>query len=82
MLVSQASIAAPFCLGSMLALLLYGKLSNSGVNFLSFGLFMGAATSITAFPVLARILTERKLLRTRMGMMSIACAAVNDITGW
>ena len=43
---------------------------------------MGVAMSITAFPVLARILTERKLLRTRMGTMAIACAAVDDVTGW
>lgn len=82
LLISQASIVAPFSLGSALALLLYGKLSNVGVSFVNFALFMGAAMSITAFPVLARILTERKLLRTRMGMMSIACAAVDDITGW
>jgi Kef-type K+ transport system membrane component KefB len=81
-LISHASIVVPFCLGSALALLLYGRLSNSGIAFSSFALFMGAAMSITAFPVLARILTERDLLRTRMGTLSISCAAVDDITGW
>jgi K+:H+ antiporter len=81
-LISHVSIVVPFCLGSALALLLYGRLSNSAISFSSFALFMGAAMSITAFPVLARILTERDLLRTRMGTLSIACAAVDDITGW
>ncbi len=38
--------------------------------------------SITAFPVLARILSERGLVRSRMGTLAIACAAVDDITGW
>jgi Kef-type K+ transport system membrane component KefB len=81
-LISHVSIVVPFCLGSALALLLYTRLSNSAISFSSFALFMGAAMSITAFPVLARILTERDLLRTRMGTLSIACAAVDDITGW
>jgi Kef-type K+ transport system membrane component KefB len=81
-LISHVSIVVPFCLGSALALLLYGSLSNSSISFSSFALFMGAAMSITAFPVLARILTERDLLRTRMGTLSISCAAVDDITGW
>ena len=49
---------------------------------MGFALFMGAAMSITAFPVLARILTERDLLRSRMGTLAIACAAVDDVTGW
>ena len=81
-LTSHVSIVTPFCLGSALALLLYPRLSTGGVSFMSFALFMGAAMSITAFPVLARILAERNLLRSRMGTLSIACAAVDDITGW
>jgi len=81
-LVSHASITAPMTLGAILALYLYPRLSDSSVNFAGFALFMGVAMSITAFPVLARILTERKLLRTRMGTMAIACAAVDDVTGW
>jgi Kef-type K+ transport system membrane component KefB len=82
LLTSHVSIALPFCLGSALALFLYGRLSSPGVAFTSFALFMGAAMSITAFPVLARILTERKLLGSRVGTLSIACAAVDDVTGW
>jgi Kef-type K+ transport system membrane component KefB len=81
-LTSHVSIAVPFCLGGAMALVLYPKLSNSGVSFNGFALFMGAAMSITAFPVLARILAERNLLRTRMGCLTIACAAVDDVTGW
>jgi Kef-type K+ transport system membrane component KefB len=61
---------------------MYPRLSDDSVTFMGFALFMGAAMSITAFPVLARILTDRNLLRTRMGTLSIACAAVDDVTGW
>ena len=81
-LTSHASIVAPFCLGSALALALFERLSNAGVSFVSFALFMGVAMSITAFPVLARILAERNLLHGRIGTLSIACAAVDDVTGW
>jgi Kef-type K+ transport system membrane component KefB len=81
-LTSHASIAMPFCLGGLLALVLYPKLATAGVSFSGFALFMGAAMSITAFPVLARILAERNLLRTKLGCLTIACAAVDDVTGW
>jgi Kef-type K+ transport system membrane component KefB len=81
-LTSHASIVAPFCLGAALALLLYPRLSRGGITFPSFALFMGSAMSITAFPVLARILAERNLLSSRMGTLSISCAAVDDVTGW
>ncbi len=79
---SHASIVVPFCLGSALALYLYPRLSDDSVAFTSFALFMGAAMSVTAFPVLARILTERSLLGTRLGAVTIACAAVDDISAW
>ena len=81
-LTSHVSIITPFCLGSLTALFLYPRLADDSVSFMGFALFMGAAMSITAFPVLARILTERNLLRSRMGTLSIACAAVDDVTGW
>jgi Kef-type K+ transport system membrane component KefB len=81
-LTSHASIVTPFCLGSALALLLYPRLSHAGIPFANFALFMGSAMSITAFPVLARILTERNLLSSRMGTLSLSCAAVDDVTGW
>jgi Kef-type K+ transport system membrane component KefB len=82
LIVSHASITVPFVLGVTLALFLYPRFSTGRVSFLNFSLFLGAAMSITAFPVLARILTERKLLNTTLGLMAIACAAVNDVTGW
>lgn len=79
---SHVSIVAPFVLGAGLALYLYPRLSDDGVPFVGFALFMGAAMSVTAFPVLARILRERGLLRTRVGAVTIACAAVDDVTAW
>lgn len=79
---SHASIIAPFALGAGLAFYLYPRLSDPHVQFTNFALFMGIAMSITAFPVLARILTERRMLRSKVGMMTIACAAVDDVTGW
>ena len=81
-LTSHVSITAPFVLASLLALYLYPRLSDDSVKFSHFALFMGAAMSITAFPVLARILTERDLLQSRLGTVAIACAAVDDVTGW
>src|SRR5581483_6236783 len=79
---SHVSITAPFVLASLLALYLYPRLSDSSVTFANFALFMGAAMSITAFPVLARILSERQMLGSRLGTLAIACAAVDDVTGW
>ncbi len=79
---SHASIVAPFFLGALVSLFLYPRLSHDGVTFTGFALFMGAAMSVTAFPVLARILRERNLLKTRVGTVAIACAAVDDVTAW
>jgi Kef-type K+ transport system membrane component KefB len=78
---SYASIAAPFLCGGILAWHLYSRLGN-GTSRLSFVLFLGAAMSITAFPVLARILGDRKLMNTRVGMFAISCAVVDDVTAW
>ena len=79
---SHASIVAPFVLGSWLALYLYPRLSSSDVPFTSFALFMGVAMSITAFPVLARILTDRGMSKTELGVTALTCAAVDDVTAW
>jgi Kef-type K+ transport system membrane component KefB len=81
-LTSHVSITAPFVLAAFLSLYLYPRLSDDSVSFTSFALFMGAAMSITAFPVLARILAERDMLGSRLGTVAIACAAVDDVTGW
>jgi Kef-type K+ transport system membrane component KefB/nucleotide-binding universal stress UspA family protein len=79
---SHVSIAAPFVLGAALALFLYPRLAEPHVEFAGFALFMGAAMSITAFPVLARILSERNLMHSEVGALSIACAAIGDVTAW
>ena len=79
---SHASIIAPFMLGFLMAFYLYPRLSDESVHFTSFALFMGAAMSVTAFPVLARILVEHNMLRTSVGSVAITCAAVDDVTAW
>jgi K+:H+ antiporter len=81
-MVSHASILLPMLLGVGLSLFLYQSYAPPGVRFMSFALFMGIAMSITAFPVLARILEERGLTKTSLGTTSIACAAVDDVTAW
>jgi Kef-type K+ transport system membrane component KefB/nucleotide-binding universal stress UspA family protein len=80
--ISHTSIVVPFALGAAVAFWLYERLSDPSVPFSSFMLFMGVAMSITAFPVLARILSERGLLRSRVGMITLTCAAVDDVTAW
>ncbi len=80
--ISHASIVFPFTLGMGLAYFTYQSFAPEGVSFLSFGLFLGIAMSITAFPVLARIVQERGIHKTRIGTMVITCAAADDITAW
>ena len=80
--ISHTSIIVPFVLGALLALFLFPRIANEGLPFTGFVLFMGAAMSVTAFPVLARILGERNLLGTKLGTLTIACAAVDDVTAW
>lgn len=81
-IISHASIIIPFTLGLILAYYIYEQFAPQGVAFSSFGLFMGIAMSITAFPVLARIVQERGLHRTRIGALVITCAAADDVTAW
>lgn len=80
--ISHASIITPFLLGSVLALWLYPRFSSRDVPFTVFAMFMGVSMSVTAFPVLARILTDRGMHKTRMGAIALACAAVDDVTAW
>ncbi len=80
--IAHASIIAPFLLGAVLALLLYPRLSSSDVPFTNFALFLGVSMSVTAFPVLARILTDRRVSKTQMGALALTCAAVGDLTAW
>jgi Kef-type K+ transport system membrane component KefB len=80
--ISHTSILAPFLLGAILALWLYPRFATSDVQFTSFALFMGVAMSITAFPVLARILTDRRMESTELGVIALSCAAIDDVTAW
>ena len=80
--ISHASIVFPFALGIGLSYFIYHRFAPAGVEFLSFSLFMGIAMSITAFPVLARIVQERGIHKTRLGTIVITCAAADDITAW
>lgn len=80
--ISHASIIIPFALGMGLAFYIYKSFAPQGVEFTSFGLFLGISMSITAFPVLARIVQERNIHKTRLGTIVITCAAADDITAW
>jgi Kef-type K+ transport system membrane component KefB len=80
--VSHASIMVPYLLGVTLSLLLYPSFGAPGTSFVAFALFMGIAMSITAFPVLVRILDERDITKTSLGVTAITCAAVDDATAW
>ncbi|MBX7193895.1 MAG: cation:proton antiporter [Sandaracinaceae bacterium] len=82
MAISHASIVAPFFFGTVLALALYPRYSNDAVSFTTFSLFVGVSMSVTAFPVLARILSDRRIQHTPLGVTAIACAAVDDVTAW
>ena len=81
-MISHASIIVPFLLGAALSLFLYRELASPGTSFNAFALFIGVAMSITAFPVLARILEDRGMSQTYLGSIAITCAAVDDVTAW
>jgi Kef-type K+ transport system membrane component KefB/nucleotide-binding universal stress UspA family protein len=81
-MISNLSIIVPFASAFGLSFVLYPLVSNNHVNFAPFALFLGAAMSITAFPVLARIITENNLQGTRLGTLALTCAAVDDVTAW
>jgi Kef-type K+ transport system membrane component KefB len=80
--ISHASIAVPFALGSGLALYLYPRVATAGVPFTHFALFLGVAMSITAFPVLARIVRDIGLSQTSLGTTALTCAALDDVVAW
>jgi Kef-type K+ transport system membrane component KefB/flavin-dependent dehydrogenase len=80
--ISHASIVTPFVLGGLLSLLLYPTTATADVPFVPFALFVGVAMSVTAFPVLARILGECGLQRSPLGVVALACAAIDDVTAW
>ncbi len=81
-LTSNLSIFLPLVLGAGFAAAVYPALAGERITFVPFALFVGTAMSVTAFPVLARILKERNLLSTELGTIAISCAAVDDVTAW
>jgi Kef-type K+ transport system membrane component KefB len=81
-MISHTSILLPFVLGAWLALALYPRFADRAVPFTVFALFLGAAMSITAFPVLARILTDRRMDKSELGVVALTCAAAGDVTAW
>jgi Kef-type K+ transport system membrane component KefB len=82
LIISNAGIVAPFALGAALSLYLHDRYAPPGVAYLTFALFIGVAMSITAFPVLARILEERGLRNTDLGNAALGCAALGDVSAW
>lgn len=80
--ISHASIIIPYFLGMGLAYYMYDHYAPDNITFLPFALFMGIAMSITAFPVLARVIQERDLTKTKLGSIAITCAAADDVTAW
>jgi Kef-type K+ transport system membrane component KefB len=80
--ISNTGIVVPFCLGALLSIYLYAGYAPAGVRLSTFALFSGVAMSITAFPVLARIISERGLSGTTLGTTAIGCAAMADVTAW
>ena len=82
MVISHTSTIIAYTLGMGLAYFLYNRYAPAGVSFLSFSLFMGITMSITAFPVMARILQEKKMTRSKLGSMVLTCAAIDDLTAW
>ncbi|MFT3710690.1 MAG: cation:proton antiporter [Archangium sp.] len=81
-MISNVSIALPFILGVTVAIAIAPSWSTDSVPLTNFALFLGVAMSVTAFPVLARILSEGGFIHTRIGALAIACAAVDDVTAW
>lgn len=80
--IAQAGIVLPFALGALMAVWLHPRLAPRDVPLTTFALFMGVAMSITAFPVLARILEDRGMMRTELGGLALSCAATGDVTAW
>ena len=82
LLVSHVSIAVPFLFGILLALVAYAKFAPQGVGYLAFALFMGVSMSVTALPVLIRILMDLGMFKTEVGVVALTCALVDDVSAW
>src|SRR3989440_3497424 len=79
---SISTILLPLLLGALLGFFLYPGLAGQHANLVSFILLVGTAMAITAFPVLARLLAEKDMLATNVGMLALTCACVDDVMAW
>ena len=79
---SISTILLPLLLGALLGFFLYPGLAGQHANLVSFILLVGTAMAVTAFPVLARLLAEKDMLGTRVGMLALTCAAIDDVIAW
>lgn len=82
LVISHAGILVPFFLGILSSYWIYEEYASSHTPFMPFALFIGISMSITAFPVLARIIQERNMTKTQLGTLTIASAANDDVTAW
>lgn len=82
LVISHAGIIIPFFLGIIASYWIYEEYAASYTDYLPFALFIGISMSITAFPVLARIIQERNMTKSPVGVLSIASAANDDVTAW
>jgi K+:H+ antiporter len=82
LVIGHSGILIPYLFGVVLALSLYNNYAQAGASFISFALVMGISMSITAFPVLVRILQDRKLFHSKLGQIATLCAAIGDVTAW
>jgi Kef-type K+ transport system membrane component KefB len=79
---SISTILLPLLIGALLGYFLYPGLAGQHANLVSFVLLVGTAMAVTAFPVLARLLAEKDMLGTRVGMLALTCAAIDDVIAW
>ena len=82
LVIGHSSILIPYLFGVVLALFLYNNYAEAAASFTPFALVMGISMSITAFPVLVRILQDHKIFHSRLGQMATLCAAIGDVTAW
>src|SRR2546430_14112343 len=79
---SISTILFPLLIGALLGFFLYPGLAGQHANLVSFILLVGTAMAVTAFPVLARLLAEKDMLGSRVGMLALTCAAIDDVIAW
>jgi len=82
LLISVSGMLVPLGLGALLGFFLYPEFAGTNATSIAFILLVGSAMSVTAFPVLARLLTEKRMLGTKIGLLSLTSASINDVIAW